>query len=88
EHLAYLFDRFYRADTARARARGGTGLGLAIARAIVRGHGGEIAVSSIRGEGSAFTVTLPADPARNPVSSRSLSAPIGTEARRNEGGSS
>ena len=60
EHLPHLFDRFYRADGARGRATGGTGLGLAIARAIVRTHGGEIAVVSAPGQGSAFTVTLPA----------------------------
>jgi len=60
EHLPHLFDRFYRADGARGRATGGTGLGLAIAQAIVRGHGGEISVSSTPGEGSAFVVSLPA----------------------------
>ncbi len=59
EHLPHLFDRFYRADSARGRASGGTGLGLAITQAIVRAHGGEIAVESAPGRGSAFTITLP-----------------------------
>ena len=59
EHLPHVFDRFYRADGARARATGGTGLGLAIAQAIVRAHGGEIAVESRPGQGAAFTATLP-----------------------------
>ncbi|MCB0063763.1 MAG: HAMP domain-containing protein [Caldilineaceae bacterium] len=60
EHLPHLFDRFYRADPARARETGGTGLGLAIARAIIQAHGGDImAHSDGLGQGSRFTVTLP-----------------------------
>jgi|SRR5579884_2006471 len=67
EHVPHIFERFYRADTARARVTGGTGLGLAIAQAIVRGHGGTIGVRSALGVGSIFTVTLPALPAQEPV---------------------
>lgn len=59
EHVAHVFDRFYRADGARGRATGGTGLGLAIARVVARAHGGEIEVASAPGRGSTFTVTLP-----------------------------
>jgi signal transduction histidine kinase len=60
-----LFDRFFRASNVRQAAIPGTGLGLAISRAIVEGHGGEIACTSRLGEGSTFTVTLPlAAPAR------------------------
>ena len=58
EHRDKLFDRFYRADS--ARGRGGSGLGLAICREIVRAHGGRIWVDSDVGRGSAFSVALPA----------------------------
>lgn len=61
EHLPHLFDRFYRADTARDRHHGGSGIGLAIARALVQAHGGGIHASSPGpGRGATFTVRLPA----------------------------
>jgi PAS domain S-box-containing protein len=56
EDLAFVFDRFWRGSTGRGR---GIGLGLAIARGIVKAHGGEIWAESTPGEGSAFTFTLP-----------------------------
>lgn len=63
ESLGSVFDRFYRADPAReTRGRAGAGLGLAIARGIVRAHGGEITVVSEPGSGAEFTVRLPRDP--------------------------
>lgn len=55
-----VFDRFYRADKARARETGGTGLGLALTKWIVDGHGGEISCSSEVGRGTKFVVRLPA----------------------------
>ena len=60
EHLPHLFDRFYRADTARDRAHGGSGIGLAIAKALVEAHGGGISVTSAGpGNGATFTVRIP-----------------------------
>ncbi len=59
EHLPRLFDRFYRADHARARLHGGTGLGLAIAQSLVHAHGGQIAVTSSAGEGTTVRIQLP-----------------------------
>ncbi len=61
EHLPHLFERFYRADAARAAARGGSGIGLTIARALVAAHGGTItAASAGPGTGARFTIVLPA----------------------------
>ncbi len=61
EHLAHIFDRFYRADKSRSRQNGGgSGIGLTIARALVEAHGGRIWVESAgEGMGSRFTFSLP-----------------------------
>jgi heavy metal sensor kinase len=59
EHLAHIFDRFYRVDRARSRDSGGAGLGLSIARELIRAHDGEITVDSVPGGGTVFTVLLP-----------------------------
>lgn len=60
EEVSKLFQKFYRIDNSDRRKIGGTGLGLAISKQIVEAHNGEIAVSSVQGEGSTFTVKLPA----------------------------
>ncbi len=58
---AHVFDRFYRADPARSRAGGGSGLGLSICREVADAHGGRVWVESQEGEGSSFSLALPAD---------------------------
>jgi signal transduction histidine kinase len=60
-HLPFIFERFYRVDSARTRHRtdGGTGLGLAIARALIHAHGGQIHAQSVEGEGTKITFWLP-----------------------------
>jgi signal transduction histidine kinase len=57
--LPFVFERFYRADSSRARSTGGSGIGLAITRAIVEAHGGSITASSEPGKGSEFVIGLP-----------------------------
>ncbi len=57
-----LTERFYRVDVKRSRERGGTGLGLAIVKHIISRHQGRLGIESKPGEGSIFTVFLPAAP--------------------------
>lgn len=66
EHLSYIFERFYRMDTARDRAHGGSGIGLALSRAIVEAHGGTVrATSPGLGQGTTLVVHLPIGSADN-----------------------
>ena len=60
--LERVFERFYRVDRARSRETGGTGLGLAIVRHVATNHEGDVRVASREGEGSVFTLRLPAGP--------------------------
>lgn len=55
-----IFERFYRVDPARHRSTGGTGLGLSIVKHVAASHGGDVAVWSVEGQGSTFTLSLPA----------------------------
>ncbi|HEX2993455.1 MAG TPA: ATP-binding protein [Anaerolineales bacterium] len=59
QHLPFIFERFYRADSSRNRKNGGTGLGLAIARALVEAQGGHISAQSVEGQGATITFWLP-----------------------------
>lgn len=59
EHLAHIFDHFYRVDQSRAKNSGGTGLGLAVVKQLAVAQGGEVSAESIPGKGSTFTVRLP-----------------------------
>jgi two-component system sensor histidine kinase ResE len=60
EDLAYIFERFYKADKARTRAvSGGTGLGLSIVRNIVEAHGGSVHAHSVLGQGATFSFNIP-----------------------------
>ncbi|GAA0946610.1 HAMP domain-containing sensor histidine kinase [Nonomuraea longicatena] len=64
EQVERVFERFYRADSARSRRSGqdrGSGLGLAIVHALVHAHGGAVMVNSTPGRGSTFRVELPLD---------------------------
>ena len=53
------FERFYRADPARARAGGGSGLGLTIVRELARAHGGEAFAENVAPHGARVSVLLP-----------------------------
>ncbi len=59
EQKARVFERFYRADSARTRVTGGSGLGLSIVAALVAAHRGNVAVTDTPGGGATFTVSLP-----------------------------
>ena len=60
EHLPRLTERFFRVDTARSRQLGGTGLGLAIVKHVMNRHRGILTIDSTLGQGSTFSVYLPA----------------------------
>jgi signal transduction histidine kinase/CheY-like chemotaxis protein len=76
EQQAKLFEEFTQADSSTARQYGGTGLGLAITRKLARMMGGDVTVASEPGNGSVFTVRLPAS-----ADSQARSSP-GSDGRR------
>ncbi|WP_329029936.1 sensor histidine kinase [Streptomyces sp. NBC_01423] len=61
DDLVHVFDRFWRGEKSRNRRTGGSGLGLAIVRKLAEAHGGSATAVSTPGEGSVFTLRLPAD---------------------------
>lgn len=92
EEAEHVFDRFWRADPARARTLGGTGLGLAISLEDARLHGGTLEATGTPGHGARFRLTLPrrigmqligsplplqAEPDAEPVEERSSADPLG-----------
>jgi signal transduction histidine kinase len=59
EHMPHIGERFYRVDKARSREMGGAGLGLSIARSVAADHGGTLTLSSVFGQGTTATLSLP-----------------------------
>ncbi|MCX4735983.1 cell wall metabolism sensor histidine kinase WalK [Streptomyces sp. NBC_01363] len=76
ENLPHVFDRFWRAEKSRSRRTGGSGLGLAIVRKLVEAHGGSVSAVSVEGQGSVFTLRLPADP-KGPAGPGGPAGPMG-----------
>jgi signal transduction histidine kinase len=75
DELPRIFERFYRGSQANEARGSGSGLGLAIVKSIVDMHMGRVAVESVPGRGTTFTITLPADPrAAQPTAAASPSA--------------
>jgi two-component system phosphate regulon sensor histidine kinase PhoR len=62
EEQGRIFERFYRATSARARNVRGSGIGLSLVKHIAEAHGGRVTVESAPGRGATFTVNLPASP--------------------------
>ena len=77
EQLGRLFQRFSQADDSTTRQFGGTGLGLAITRAFCRKLGGDVTVASTPGEGTIFTIAIPAElPAGTEDNGETAEAPV------------
>jgi len=71
DHVARIFERFYRVDKSRSREKGGTGLGLAIVKHILENHNSKAEVESEPGKGSTFSFKLPRPKVESQESSES-----------------
>jgi signal transduction histidine kinase len=67
DEQARIFERFYRAESARTRNVRGSGIGLALVKHIAEAHGGRVEVASVPGKGSTFTVFVPVAPIVEPA---------------------
>jgi two-component system phosphate regulon sensor histidine kinase PhoR len=76
EHLPRLTERFYRVEGQKSGERPGTGLGLAIVKHIMNRHRGGMAVESLEGQGSTFTVYFPLAPAAAAAARAAGSRPV------------
>jgi two-component system phosphate regulon sensor histidine kinase PhoR len=61
QHLAHIFERFYRVEKSRERGKGGTGLGLSIVKHVVLAHRGRVWAESEPGKGTTVTFAVPVD---------------------------
>ncbi|HVA21070.1 MAG TPA: HAMP domain-containing sensor histidine kinase [Candidatus Micrarchaeia archaeon] len=83
----HIFERFFRADRTRARRDSGSGLGLAIVHALVTAQGGTVTVESAPGQGTTFSVWLPAaDPPRPPSAAVRPATALGARGGRSRPG--
>jgi signal transduction histidine kinase len=67
QHLPFIFERFYRAESSRKRHSGGTGLGLAIVRSLVLAQGGRVLAESQEGRGTSLSFWLPGSENCHPI---------------------
>ncbi len=80
EEIPHLFERFHRVNGAQGRTFEGSGIGLSLVQELVRMHGGTVQVTSVFGEGSCFTVSIPTGSAHLPQDRISVARPSASTA--------